>query len=237
GFVGIREMNLADISKLPPSMQQQALADQARASAARERIMAQVSSNAKAAQAIFARPPAKSPPGAISAAVQAILPQCPGEEWRPVAGFEGKYAVSSHGRVISFRRNPQGRLMTSYPRPRNYRSVVLSSPQKDLHTQVHRLVANAFIPNPEGKPGVNHKDGNPENNVVGNLEWATHAENMLHAVKTGLKPSKLSLQDTVEIRQLYEAGAFQDAIATKFGISQSMVSFIVQGKRMARFST
>jgi hypothetical protein len=95
------------------------------------------------------------------------------EEWRPVADFEG-YCVSNLGRVRSDRGD--GRIMKlndcgMYPHVR------LSKNKKATTHKVHRLVAEAFIPNPDGKRCVDHIDRNKQNNVVSNLRWATHAEN------------------------------------------------------------
>lgn len=74
---------------------------------------------------------------------------------------------------------------------RGYYQVSLCIDGKYRHFQVHRLVAEAFIPNPENKPQVNHIDGNKLNNDISNLEWVTRSENQLHAYKTGLqKPLK-----------------------------------------------
>lgn len=69
-----------------------------------------------------------------------------------------------------------------------YKHVTLQINKKPKRFNSHRLVAIAFIPNPENKPYVNHKDGNRTNNCVDNLEWVTAAENTQHAVKTGLMP-------------------------------------------------
>lgn len=66
---------------------------------------------------------------------------------------------------------------------RDYRKVVISKHGKQKNFLVHRLVAEAFIPNPENKPEVNHIDGNPSNNNVKNLEWVTHSENVRHSLE------------------------------------------------------
>lgn len=102
------------------------------------------------------------------------------------------YMVSSLGRVKSLDRllppdnvHPKGqfkkgRIMKTYQKHHNYDSVILSrSPDKRYY--VHRLVATAFIPNPENKRDVNHKNGNTKDNRVENLEWTTHKENSEHA--------------------------------------------------------
>lgn len=128
------------------------------------------------------------------------------EEWKDVAGYEGLYQVSNTGKVRSVDRITvckDGRLLPNKGRELYFTvskfdekrhlprySVQLWKNNKAKLFPVHRLVAIAFIPNPEGKPTVNHINGNPMNNNVDNLEWATYSENELHAHRMGLvKPN------------------------------------------------
>lgn len=100
------------------------------------------------------------------------------EEWRPVEGFS--YEVSSRGRV---RRAETGRVVKSQfikARTDLYERVELWRHNHRHIRYVHRLVAQAFIPNPERKPEVNHLDENTLNNAVSNLEWSTRSENEAH---------------------------------------------------------
>ena len=107
------------------------------------------------------------------------------EEWKEVGdGFD--YSVSNSGRV---RRNGSPRDKAVRDRM-GYLTVDLYKNGKRSTKRVNRLVAGAFIPNPDNKPEVNHKDGNRHNNTVSNLEWATKLENVKHAWETGLaRPS------------------------------------------------
>lgn len=104
------------------------------------------------------------------------------EVWKDIPEYEGLYQVSSGGLV---RRN--GQIRKLYKDHRGYLTIGLSKQSKMKYFKVHRLVAIAFIQNPQGKRTVNHKDGNKENNCVENLEWATHSENIIHANKMGLR--------------------------------------------------
>lgn len=116
-------------------------------------------------------------------------------EWRAIKGFEGAYEVSNDGQVRSLPREVNGRGNFPRRRPGKLKKAVdvhgylyysLSEGGKDRRYAAHRLVAEAFIPNPEGKPEVNHKDGNKHNNSVDNLEWVTRTENHRHAIAHGL---------------------------------------------------
>lgn len=108
-----------------------------------------------------------------------------GEVWRPVVGFWNKYEVSNLGRVRRIKNNTVN-IISINNNHHGYATVHLSD-KKSKRVLVHRLVAEAFIPNPEGRPQVNHKDGNKDNNRVDNLEWVTASENVKHAYNSGLK--------------------------------------------------
>lgn len=98
------------------------------------------------------------------------------EVWKDVVGYEGLYMVSNTGKVYSCIRN---KIMTDCD-SHGYRHLGLTKKGKERKHVVHRLVAQAFIPNPFGKPEINHIDENKTNNHVDNLNWCTRTENLTH---------------------------------------------------------
>lgn len=113
------------------------------------------------------------------------------EIWKDVAGFEGLYQVSNFGNVRSVTRTitrsdgkvyvKQGKQLKSFVTNRGYEYVMLNDCNRKQHLKtVHRLVAQAFISNPNNLPIVNHKDENKLNNAASNLEWCTHAYNNVY---------------------------------------------------------
>ena len=113
------------------------------------------------------------------------------EEWKPIKGYEGLYEVSNMGRVKSLHYGKE-RIMSAPNGSSGYRRVNLSKQTTRKIKRVHRLVAEAFIPNPMNLPVVNHLDGDKHNNCVSNLEWCTNKENTNHAIKTGLMKSRFA---------------------------------------------
>ena len=121
------------------------------------------------------------------------------EIWKDVVGFEGIYKISNIGNLKSIQRNMKrgrgtvlvkDRIIKQATSMYGYKTVVLCKNNVHYNKRVHRLVAQAFIPNPMNLPFVNHIDGIKTNNKISNLEWCTASENGLHAYRTGLSISK-----------------------------------------------
>lgn len=147
--------------------------------------------------------------------------QFKGEEWRPVKGYEGYYEVSNYGRVKSLPRYHRhyisGELITSYSggiRAHNYDeygydSIMLKKNGTVKNKAVHRLVAEAFIPNPDNLPIINHKDENPSNNRVENLEWCTNQYNVTYGTAIERRVEKT-------IKPVYHVDRFDNTIIKKW---------------------
>lgn len=122
------------------------------------------------------------------------------EVWKDIVGYEGLYQVSNLGRVKSLERYVQNhgalqfhkeQIKRASERKRKdgnqgYLTLRLYKDNKGKNCYIHRLVAEAFIPNPENKPTVNHINGDKHDNRAKNLEWNTYKENNKHAYDTGL---------------------------------------------------
>lgn len=186
---------------------------------------------------------------------------------KDIIGYEGLYAVTKDGRVWSYpkpysskkgmwmklqlftNRNNRGKPHVQY-------TVGLTKRGKRVTHLVHRLVARAFIPNPDHKPQINHKDGNPLNNNTDNLEWATASENNKHARNNGLvdfhdghqdairsangkktgaingmkSRRAFTMGEAIHIKELHAAGKSCRAIARDYGCSNTTISNICNNK-------
>lgn len=167
------------------------------------------------------------------------------EEWKEIKGFEGAYLISNMGQVMSLPR--QG---TQHKEPvlrslslthDGYVKIRLIGNGKDITTRIHRLVAEAFLPNPEWKETVNHKDGNKQNNSVDNLEWADRHEQLQHDYVNNLKKpmkgennpcAKLTEEHVAAIRREYVRNSKDHgtvALGRKYGVNNSTIGLIVRG--------
>lgn len=136
------------------------------------------------------------------------------------------YSVNESGEVFR-----DGQRLKPTRNKNGYMSVELWDGGKRKRVYVHRLVAETFIPNPEEKREVNHKDGNKQNNCVENLEWCTSGENKKHAYKKGLKvPSsqKLSLDDVRYIRR--NETESRKELAERFNVSYFTICNVIYGR-------
>lgn len=123
------------------------------------------------------------------------------EQWKPIEGTDGKYEVSDFGRVRTNGKRPGLLTLTKQPKGYLYAMIQLSN-GKQKNCRVHRLVAEHFLPNPDNLEEINHKDGNKDNNHVGNLEWCTRSHNVKHSYDTGLKqPHRWTAEERKQISE------------------------------------
>lgn len=170
------------------------------------------------------------------------------EEWENIDGYNGNYEVSNKGRIRSWKNNKWGKsdkykIMSAVISKNKYPQVVLCNNGSTKRHYIHRLVAKAFIPNPENKPNINHKDLDPTNNHIDNLEWCTQSENMKHAYDNGTHKvpnlkgedharSKFTENDVIEIRNTYSNNSdiTQRELAKKYNVSQTAIWSILNNK-------
>lgn len=142
------------------------------------------------------------------------------EKWLPVVGYEGLYEVSNLGRIRRVK------IIEPTKKKHGYMQISLvdrNGVRKSF--RLHRIVAEAFIPNPEGKPQVNHRDENPENNRAVNLEWATAEENTNYGSRTPI------LQiDPATLKVIAEYPG-QSAASRATGIAVSCINACLRGKQ------
>ena len=139
------------------------------------------------------------------------------ETWKNVVGYEDMYQVSNLGNVKSLKRKKWNGFafqeivekLLSQKLHQGYKYVNLCGFGKQKLIGVHRLVAIAFLENPDNKKYVNHKDNNPSNNHIDNLEWCSQQENILHAVKQGrFNQGELSARSKLTKEQVLETEVF-----------------------------
>lgn len=164
-----------------------------------------------------------------------------------IIGYEGLYEISKNLDIVSkdrYKKRKQteifikGRVLKQSLDSWGYKQVSLYKDANKKSYKVHRLIAAAFIPNPENKPCINHKNGIKTDNRVENLEWCTDKENFNHAIENNLivnhgennKFSKLTDEKIKEIFKLRDYGMTHYEISKKFKVSRPVISNILSRK-------
>jgi len=174
------------------------------------------------------------------------------EIWKDIKDYEGMYQVSNLGRIKTLERivkydtppyshTVHMKIKKISKKNNGYMIVGLWKDNKGKNFHIHRLVANAFIDNPENKATVNHIDSDKTNNCVTNLEWNTQSENNKHAFKVGArKPlvgdkctfTKTTEKEVLEMRELYATGNYSyKELATLYNLSYDGIWCIINRKR------
>ncbi len=171
------------------------------------------------------------------------------EVFKEIVGYNGIYLVSNYGRVwTNYRKNGKERLLKEIVNSDGYLAVNLYMDGLMKTELIHRLVGLNFIANPQGKPYINHIDGNRTNNTVANLEWCTQKENVSHAInvlgrwsnsetqrrsasRQGKRNRKLDMATARKIRNEYSLGDTSSIkLSKKYGLSKPCILRILNNK-------
>ena len=162
------------------------------------------------------------------------------ENWKVVEGTNEALEVSDLGRVRSNLRD--GRILKTQKDKKGYHRLRMTINRRRYSFKVHRLVAQAFVPNPNNNPQVNHKDGNKSNNSASNLEWVSNKENVHHAIENGLweevfkasqktNQARMKVVVATNINSL-EQFEFRSVADAERAIGTRHVVDVIKGKRM-----
>lgn len=159
-----------------------------------------------------------------------------GEKWKQIDGFCGMYEVSNHGNIRSVR---TGKTMKLAVTKHGYNQISFRTDGKKKNAFVHRLVAEAFIPNPEKKREVNHKNGIKTDNRAENLEWVSRGENQHHAYDVGLRNAMNEEHNQMVVIAIKaisgesEEYSSQNEASRRLGINQGSIARSIKTGRRA----